>query len=158
MEEIHQQLFELLDKGHAHMTLDEAVKDFPLKHINDCPPNIDYSFWALLEHIRITQWDILDFIQNPNYKEIEWPKEYWPKKSQKATAADWKKTIAYFKKDLKQLQKIAKDTSIKLDTKISHGAGQTIIRELLTVADHNAYHIGEFAILRQVCNLWPKNH
>lgn len=156
--EIRKQLFELLDKGHAHMTLNDAVKDFPLKNINDKAPNVSYSFWHLLEHIRRTQWDILDFMKNPKYKEIEWPKDYWPEKGEKATAKEWKKTIADFNRDLKTLQKMTKNKKINLDKKIPHGTGQTIAREFLTVADHNAYHIGEFAILRQVLNLWPKNH
>lgn len=157
-EEIRQQLFELLDKGHAHMTLDEAVKAFPLTRINDKAPNVSYSFWELLEHIRIAQWDILNFIENPNYKEIEWPKEYWPEKGESATPLKWKKTISQFHKDLKKLQNMALNKRVDLYKKIPYGTGQTIFRELLTVADHNSYHLGEFAILRQVVGIWPKNH
>lgn len=155
---IREQLIELLKGGHAHMPLIEAVKDFPEEYMNTLFPNGTYSPWDLLEHIRITQWDILDFIQNPDYQEISWPDKYWPPKSKKATEKDWKKTIKLFEKDNLALQNLVKNPKTDLYAKIPQGNGQTIFREMLVVADHNSYHIGEFAIMRQVMNTWGKNH
>jgi len=140
------------------MPFQEAVAGYPLDRINEKFPNGTYSAWALLEHLRITQWDILDFMTNRNYQDLEWPKEYWPPEDKKATAGDWQKTISDFEKDLKELVRITEDPNTDIHGKIPHGTGQTILREILLVADHNAYHIGEFAIMRQVMGTWPKSH
>lgn len=155
---VRSHLLSLLKGGNAHMTLEEATKDFPISQINANFHNGTYSSWHLLEHIRRAQWDILDFIRNPNYKEMEWPKDYWPAKGEKATKKDWDNTLAMFKKDSKELQSIVTNPKTDLYAKIPHGTGQTILREILLVADHNAYHIGEFAIMRQVMNTWGKGH
>jgi hypothetical protein len=155
---VRQHLLDLLKGGNAHMSLAEAAKDFPESSINAKFPNGTYSSWGLLEHIRIAQGDILDFIKNPNYKEIQWPKDYWPSQNKKATMKDWKATIAQFNSDSKELEEIAKNPKTDLYSKIAHGTGQNILREILLVADHNAYHIGEFAIMRQVMGTWGKNH
>lgn len=153
---LREQLVQNLLIGHAHMPFTEAVSNFPKDSINTIPTHVDYSFWHLLEHIRISQHDILDFIKNPQYKEIEWPKDYWPDKSTIATMTDWNRTINKFKEDQEELVKIIKTKKTNLYSKIPHGQGQTILREILLVIDHNAYHIGEFSILRQVMQLWPK--
>lgn len=136
------------------MAFDEAVKDYPMDKINEFFPNGEYSAWHLLEHIRRTQHDILDFIINPNYKELEWPKDYWPKKGERAGKKDWETTINNFYKDLKVLEKIVEDSETDFYKKIPWGDGQNIFREILLVADHNSYHIGEFAIIRQVMKTW----
>lgn len=153
-----QRLLELLKGGNAHMTFDEAVKDFPESEMNTKFPNGTYSSWGLLEHIRRTQWDILDFIRNPEYKEKEWPDDYWPEKGKKATRKDWDETIRKFKADSKKLEEIIKNRKTDLYSKIPHGTGQNILREILLVADHNAYHIGELGIMRQVMGTWGKGH
>jgi hypothetical protein len=147
----------LLQGGDAHMGFQEAVADFPIDRINELFPNGTYSPWALVEHLRITQWDILDFTINSNYQDMEWPKDYWPPQGRTATAEEWHKSIADFQSDLNALIKIVRDPNTDLYAKIPHGTGQTILREMLLVADHNAYHIGEFAIMRQVMGTWPKN-
>jgi len=157
-ESVRNHLVWLLQGGDAHMPFQEAVSNFPLDRINERFPNGTYSAWALLEHLRLTQWDILDFIRNSNYQEIEWPREYWPPEGTKAGEQDWRQTIAQFEIDLKELVKITEDPKTDLYAKIPHGTGQTILREMLLVADHNAYHIGEFAIMRQVMGTWPKSH
>ena len=154
--QIREELIKLLKSGHAHMPLSEAVKDFPQKHMNTLFTNGTYSSWGLLEHIRITQWDILEFIINPNYKEISWPDAYWPPKGKNATKKDWEKTIAQFEKDNIALQKLVENPKTDLYAKIPHGDGQTIYREILVVGDHNSYHIGEFAIMRQTMGTWGK--
>jgi len=138
----------------AHMSLADAVKGFPLKDMNVRPPNVPYTFWHLLEHIRIAQWDIIDFIRNPDYEELEWPRGYWPPKNAKATKKDWDETIARYQSDLKEMIALVKNPRTDLHAKIPHGDGQTILREAILIVDHNAYHIGEFAILRQVVNNW----
>ena len=135
------------------------MKDFPENQYNTIFPNGTYSAWDLLEHIRITQKDILDFVINPAYKEtLKWPDDYWPPKTKKANKEDWEKTITDFNHDLKKLQELAIDSKIDLSEKIAWGEGQTIVREFHLVADHNAYHLGEFAIMRQVMGTWGKTH
>jgi hypothetical protein len=155
---LREHLISLLNGGNASMPFSEAVADFPTKFMNTTFPNGIYSPWDLLEHIRITQWDILEFIKNPNYKEIKWPNDYWPPKNRKATKKEWEHTIELFQNDLKEVQNIAKNSKTDLYAKIPHGTGQTILRELLVVADHNAYHLGEFTIMRQVMKTWSKKH
>jgi hypothetical protein len=154
---LREQLLHLLNGGNAHMTLEEAVADYPTASMNTRFPNGEYSSWHLLEHIRLSQWDILDFIRNPEYQEREWPKEYWPPQTAQASEADWKETLALFQRDMQALHAIARDPQIDLHARIPWGSGQTILRELLLVADHNAYHIGEFAIMRQVMGTWGSN-
>ena len=138
----------------AHMSLADAVKGFPLKDMNVRPPNVPYTFWHLLEHIRIAQWDIIDFIKNPDYEELEWPRGYWPAKNATATKKEWDETIARYRSDLKEMIALVKNPRTDLHAKIPHGDGQTILREAILIVDHNAYHIGEFAILRQVVKNW----
>lgn len=156
-EYIRDELVFHLTKGHAHMTFEEAVADFPVTKMNSVFMNGDYTFWHLLEHIRRTQADILDFIVNKEYKEPKWPEDYWPKKSEKATETNWDKTVKGFLKDQKSLVKLIRDTNTNLYTKIPKGTGQTLFREIWVVVDHNAYHIGEFAIMRQVLKAWGKD-
>ena len=155
---LRDELLSLLTPGNAHMTFEDAVAIFPMEQINTVFPNGTYTPWHLLEHLRITQWDILDFIRNPSYQEIEWPKAYWPPQDQQATPEDWNRTIAAFQTDLGALQDLVRDPATDLMATIPHGTGQTILREILTVADHNAYHIGEFAIMRQTMGTWGGSH
>jgi len=147
-------LIKLLEGNQAHMSFDDAIKKFPLKHINTKAPNVEYSFWHLLEHIRRTAADILEFMGSSKYREKEWPKDYWPDYSSTATKKDWDKTIRLIKKDLQTAITLSKSSKLDLFKKIPWGDGQTNLRELMLIADHNAYHIGEFAILRQVCKIW----
>jgi hypothetical protein len=146
----------VLKGHHAHMTLDDAVKDFPISKINTNFPNGKYSSWQLLEHIRISQWDILDFTTNPKYKERKWPEGYWPTGNKKATKKDWDNTLAQIAKDSKTLSKLIMNPKTDIYAKIPHGKGQTPLREILLVVDHNSYHIGELAIIRQVMKTWGK--
>ncbi len=155
---VREHILELLAGGGAHMPFAEAVADFPLASINTPFPNGTYTPWHLLEHLRISQWDILDFMRNPNYQEMDWPKDYWPPQDQQATPEDWERTITLFQADLRTLEGLVKDARTDLYARIPHGTGQTIFREMLLVADHNAYHIGEFAIMRQVMGTWPEGH
>ncbi len=155
---LREQLARALDWGSAHMTLEQAVAEFPLEYMNVRPPNVAYTPWQLLEHVRIAQRDILDFARNPSYVEMEWPREYWPPQGENASGERWNETLRGIRSDLEELKRLATDPSIDLNAPIPHGQGQTVLRELLLVADHNAYHLGEFAILRQVMGSWPAGH
>jgi hypothetical protein len=152
---LRDQIVRLLHGGMAHMTFDEAIADFPLDRINERPPNVPYTPWHLLEHVRIAQWDILDFMVNPDYQELPWPQEHWPAPDAVTDAEGWGRTIAAFRADFAAVCAIATDPQTDLTARIPWGDGQIILRELLLVADHNAFHLGEFAILRQVMGTWP---
>lgn len=152
---VRQQLVNMLNVRQAHMLLDDAVKNFPMAHINTRPTNVEYSFWHLLEHIRFTQYDILDYIVNANYHYHDWPKDYWQAIDATTDAAGWNKTIQQFHDDLNQLVSIVMNPKTDIYAQIPHGEkGHTIVREINVVSTHNAYHIGEFGILRQVMKLW----
>ncbi len=155
---LRNQLLALLRGGNAHMSLDEAVADFPPEAMNRLPPNVPYTPWHLLEHLRRAQKDILDFICDPRYVSPPWPEGYWPAKGEQADEAQWHQTIAQFQSDLASLIKLVEDPQTSLTADLPHAPGYTVLREILTVSDHNAYHIGEFAILRQVMGTWPANH
>jgi hypothetical protein len=145
-----------LTGGHAHMTLEEAVKDFPTDHINSQAPNSTYTPWRLLEHIRITQQDILEYMKNPDYKELQWPKDYWPEEGIHATPSQWKTSIAHYSRDLAEIKALLQDANTDVFVKTPQKDGQLMLREILLIIDHNAYHIGEFAILRDVMKTWKK--
>jgi len=155
---LRDELVFLLERGNAHMSFEEAVAVYPMERINATFPNGSYTSWHLLEHLRLTQWDILDFIRNPNYEERAWPREYWPSPDQQATPDDWQRTIRDFLADRQALRTIVMDPQTDLWATIPQGAGQTIAREVTVVADHNAHHLGEFAIMRQVMGTWESSH
>ncbi|KXK52479.1 MAG: DinB family protein [Anaerolineae bacterium] len=152
---VREQLTHLLTLRQAHMTFEDAVNKFPQTAYNLRPTAVQYSFWHLLEHLRICQWDILDYIRNPDYKELKFPDELWPAYDAEATADDWNRTITMFQSDRDELVRIVNDPATDLYAQIPHGhPGHTVLREILVVADHNAYHIGEFGVLRQVAGMW----
>lgn len=153
---LREELIFQLEKGHAHMPFADAVADFPPELINTKAPNVEYTFWHLIEHIRLTQKDILDFIVAKEYTEPTWPDDYWPPKDKQATEKQWQKSITMFLDDQKKLVEIIRDPKTNLYAKIPRGTGQTITREIMVVVDHNAYHTGELGILRQVCKGWKK--
>ncbi len=153
------ELLALLRGGNAHMSFDQAVADFPLEVINTRPPHVPYTPWHLLEHLRIAQWDILEFIRSPGHRSPPWPKGYWPSPEAMADETKWLGSIDRFRGDLNALQDLIEDPDTDLYAPLPHAPEYTIFREILTVADHNAYHIGEFAILRQVMGTWnAKEH
>jgi hypothetical protein len=157
-EDLRFQLLELLDGGHAHMSLDQAVNAFPMDRINERPPNVPYSPWALLEHIRRTQEDILRFVEDPDYHSPAWPKGYWPSDSAVADEAQWQSTLAGYRQDWAALRAKVEDPQADLTGDLPHAPGYSLLREILLVCDHTAYHVGEFAILRQVMGTWPSAH
>jgi alkylation response protein AidB-like acyl-CoA dehydrogenase len=155
IEQVRAQLLEFIDARGAHMPFDAAVGDFPDEAINRRAPNVSYSPWHLLEHIRTTQFDILDYIRNRQYLAPNWPEEYWPAPDATATATEFARTVQEFKDDRAALRELVADPSTDLFATIPDTPGHTILREIRVVGAHNAYHIGEFAILRQVMGTWP---
>jgi hypothetical protein len=154
-QELQSQLLGLLRGEGARMPFDEAVSGFPAKALNQRAPNVPFSPWALLEHIRLTQWDILDYIRNPAYSEQEWPRDYWPPPGTEATAEDFDRTVADYRADNEALQAIVADPETDLLAVIPNTPGHTILREVRIVGDHNSYHLGEFGLMREVMGTWP---
>jgi hypothetical protein len=145
----------LLDWEDAHAGLDKVVGGLPPSLQGRVPAGLPYSPWQLLEHIRLTQQDILDFCLNPNYRELHWPDDYWPKSPLPPSASAWGDSVAGFRKDREAMQQLALDESIGLLEKVPAGEGQTYLRELLLVADHTAYHLGELVVVRRALGAWP---
>ncbi len=152
---LRDQLVALLGGGNAHLGFDNAIADFPLEYMNTKAPQVTYTPWHIIEHMRIAQWDILAFIRDPDHVSPTWPEGYWPAPASFASQAQWEKSISGFRSDLRALQDLVKDPNMDLTAPIPHAPDYTILREILVVADHNAYHIGEFAVLRQVMGTWP---
>lgn len=141
-------LVELLDGGSAHIRVADALANFPLESINDRPASSPHSAWELLEHIRLAQWDILEFSTNPNYKEMNFPGDYWPKAE--GTPESWEESIKRTLDDLQSMRELVAEEQTDLLAKIPHGSGQTILREAMLVADHNAYHVGQLILLKRI--------
>jgi hypothetical protein len=138
------------------MTFDDAVADFPDRAMNLRPPNVGYTPWHLLEHLRITQWDILEYVRDPvGHVSPEWPLGYWPAAEATATRERFQATITAFRADQGALRALAADPEKDLLAVLPGTPGHSVLREIRVIADHNAYHIGEFAILRQVMGTWP---
>jgi hypothetical protein len=155
---LRRQLGELLDGVGAHMPFVEAVADFPDGAINLRPPNIDYTPWHLIEHVRLTQADILDYVVNPNYVEPSWPADYWPDRDAMATREEFDETVRGVIADKDALKALVLDPERDLFAVIPGSPGHTLLREVRVDADHNAYHVGEFGILRQIMGTWPPGH
>jgi DinB superfamily len=152
---LREQLVALIDGYGARMPFDAAVADFPDEAINRRAPNVLYTPWHLLEHIRIAQADILDYIRNRNYLAPNWPEEYWPKPDAVATPEQFARSVVAFKADQAALGKLVADPATDLLSVIPGTPGHTIVREVRLLGDHNSYHTGEFTILRQVMGSWP---
>jgi hypothetical protein len=158
-EALREHLLNLLDMRGAHMTFDEAAADFPEPFINAFPPNVPYTPYHLVEHLRLCQWDILEYTRDPKHVSPEWPTGYWLPREAKADWAAWKRSIEQFRSDLAAMKAIVANPNTDLLTPIPHGyGGHTVLREALILADHNAYHVGELAILRQVLGAWSAQH
>jgi hypothetical protein len=147
-------LKELLNGGHAHATFEDAVKEIPVKLRGEVPENMPYSIWQLVEHIRITQWDILEFSSNPKHQSPSWPDEYWPKERAPKDAQSWKESIAQINRERKEFIKLLEAPGADLYTPFAHGAGQNLLREAMLIADHTSYHTGEIIVLRRLLGNW----
>lgn len=154
---LRQELLQLLAGVGARLPFEAAVAAFPDEAINRRPPNVDVTPWQLLEHVRIAQRDILEYIRSRDYLEPAWPEEYWPAPDASATPEDLARTIAAIRADQEALRDLVADPATDLLATIPGTPGHTILREIRILADHNAYHLGEFAILRQVMGTWPRD-
>jgi hypothetical protein len=148
------ELAKALDWGHAHADFDAAVKDFPAALRGRRVGGLPHSAWEVLEHLRIAQHDILDFSRNPKYKERKWPDEYWPASAEPPDDKAWDRSVAAFRRDRAATKNLAANQKVKLDKKIPHGTGQTYLREILLILDHNAYHVAELVMLRRLLGAW----
>jgi hypothetical protein len=146
---LREHLLYLLRGGGAHIHFEEALKDFPAGLINGKAEGVPYTPWHLLEHMRIAQWDILEFSRSASHASPEWPEGYWPDKNREASADDWQRSAEAFRADLRAMQELVEDPSNDLYAPVPHGDGQTLLREALLVADHNAYHLGALVTLRR---------
>ena len=145
----------LLSGGGAHVSLEQALADFPRELRGAKPDGLPFTAWRLLEHLRIAQWDILEFSRNPKHVSPEFPQGYWPEGDAPPEDAAWEKSVKAFQADLRAMQRLVKNPSTDLPARIPHGTGQTILREALLVADHNSYHLGQLVLLRRLLGAWP---
>ena len=145
---LREHVLELLEGKSAHIDLEAGLDGFPLDKVNEKPAGSPHSAWQLLEHIRIAQWDILDFSRNPNYKEMKWPDDYWPKED--GTSERWNGSVERVLTELQEMRDLVADDKTDLFAKIPWGSGQTILREALLIADHNAYHLGQIVLMRRI--------
>ncbi|UII23624.1 DinB family protein [Fulvivirga ligni] len=148
------QLIKLLTEGNAHATFEQAVADLPEEYRGKRPDGLPYSVWELVEHIRIAQYDILDFSINPNYKEMVWPDDYWPENQALIDDAAWHSSIKQIQEDKKKFIAVISDPNADLYTPFKHGTGQNLLREALLIADHNSYHVGQIVLIRRLLGQW----
>jgi DinB superfamily len=151
---LRQHLLCLLKDGGAHAKFDDVLRDFPAELRGKKPANFPHTAWMLLEHMRIAQWDILEFSRNAKHASPKWPEGYWPKTEAPPSAAAWTKSLAGFHKDLKAMENLISNPKTDLYAPLPWGDGQTVLREALLVADHNAYHLGQLVTLRRLLGAW----
>ena len=147
-------LKDMLLKANAHVTFSDAVKQLPATLRGTVPPGMPYSIWQLVEHIRITQYDILDFSRNPDSQALDWPKDYWPEETAPKDDAAWKHSIAQVDKDLHAFIALLEAPEAALFTPFPHGSGQHLFREAVLLLDHTSYHTGEIVALRRMLGAW----
>jgi hypothetical protein len=153
---LRKHLLYLLGGGGAHVDFDSVIAKWPAKLRGAKPKGMPHTAWQLLEHLRIAQWDILEFSRNPKHVSPEWPEGYWPATDAPPGPAAWDRSVRAFRADLKGMMSLVKNPRRDLFAKIPHGDGQTILREALLVADHNAYHLGELVYLRRALGAWRR--
>jgi hypothetical protein len=151
---LRQQLIALLKGGNAHVDFTDAVQDFPVALRGQRPKGAPHSPWEELEHLRIAQWDILEFSRDPKHKSPNFPDGYWPKTPEPPDERAWDRSVHTFNQDLESFCALVADDSTDLYARIPSGEGQTILREVLLAADHNAYHLGQLVLLRRILGAW----
>jgi hypothetical protein len=144
----------LLDGGGAHLDFEKAVAGLPAELRGAAAANIPHSPWQLVEHMRICQWDILEFSTNPKHVSPDFPEGYWPDSEAPPGDLAWDESLSQFRDDLQAMRQLVRAESTDLFARIPNGSGQTILREALLVADHNAYHLGQLVIVRQALGAW----
>ena len=147
-------LLELLKGGHGHATFDKAIEGLPANLRGAKASGLPHTIWQLVEHLRIAQWDILEFSRDKNHVCPDWPKGYGPETTSPPDDAAWEKSVESFRKDLQAVQDLVADPKTDLYAKLPWGDGQTVLREAMLVADHNAYHVAQIISVRQVLGAW----
>jgi hypothetical protein len=153
---LRERLVELLTGGEAHVSIADAVADFPVDRRGVVANGLEHSAWRLLEHIRIVQWDILEFSRNPKHVSPDFPDGYWPKTAAPRDDAAWKKSVQSIENDLRSMIALVTNPRSDLHAPFAWGNGQTLLREALLMADHNAYHLGQMVDLRRALGIWKK--
>ncbi len=154
--DLRQHVLYLLRGGGAHLGFDDVIGDFPPKLRGEKAPGAPHTAWQLLEHLRIAQWDILEFTRNPQHVSPEFPAGIWPKTTAPPSEKAWDESIQTFRADLEVMQTLVEDPETDLYARIPHGEGQTILREALLIVDHNAYHLGQLVLLRRLLGAWEE--
>jgi DinB superfamily len=154
---LRKHLVELLNGGSAHVTVADAVAGFPAEKRGTYASGLEHTAWQLLEHIRITQWDILEFSRNPKHASPEFPEGYWPKTPVPRDDAEWTKSVQSIASDLRAMIRLVTNPRGDLYAAFPWGDGQTLLREALLLADHNAYHVGQLVDLRRALGIWKKS-
>jgi hypothetical protein len=154
---LRRHLVYLLGGGGAHVDFDTAIAKLPASLQGKRPKGSPHTAWRLLEHMRIAQWDILEFSRNSKHVSPEWPEGYWPEGDAPPRKTSWAQSVKAFRRDLKEMRNLVAMPSTDLYARIPYGDGQTILREALLVADHNAYHLGELVMVRRLLGAWPES-
>jgi hypothetical protein len=154
-QQLREHLLFLLKGGGAHLDFDSAVADLPPELGGARPPGFSHTPWRLVEHMRIAQWDILEFSRDASHVSPDFPGGYWPAGDAPPDESAWERSLAKFRTDLKEMQNLVADPAVDLFAEIPHGTGQTILREALLLADHNAYHLGQLVSIRRALGAWP---
>jgi hypothetical protein len=153
---LREQVINLLCSRGAHADFDTAIRGLPAGLRGARVKSLPFTPWRLLEHMRIAQWDILEFSRDPKHTSPAWPEGYWPDGDAPPNPSAWRASVAGFRRDLGEMEALVKDPSTDLFAPIPHGTGQTILREALLVADHNAYHVGQLILLRRLLRAWAE--
>ncbi len=153
---LRKHLVEILNEGSAHVSFENAIAHMPFKLAGVRPENIPYSVWELCEHIRIAQWDMVEFCKNPKHKSPKWPDKYWPLTKGPISQDQFDKCIDQIKTDLQRMVLMIEDFNNDLFTPFPHGTGQNLLKEALQLADHTSYHTGEIIIIRRLLKVWTE--
>ena len=153
---LRQHLVNLLRAKNAHVMFDDVIKDFPVEARGVKPQGLPYTAWRIVEHLRIAQWDILEFSRDANHVSPDFPGGYWPETDSPPDNVAWDRSVAAFRRDLQEMENLVRDPAVDLYASIPHGDGQTVLREAMLVADHNAYHVGQLVLIRRLLKMWPR--
>ena len=148
------ELVDLLEKGNAHVSLEAALENIPFTLLGNKPDRLPYSIWQVAEHIRIAQWDILEFSRNPKHVSPKWSDDYWPAAAAPQSKHEWEKCIKQLIEDRKEFIRLIQSAGDAINIPFEYGNGQSLLREALVLADHNSYHTGEIIIIRRLLNAW----
>ena len=154
---IVKELISLIEKGNAHASFEDAVEGISMDLIAAVPDRLPYGVWHMAEHLRITQWDILEFCLGPGHVSPKWPDEYWPAVGPEVAKEQWQATLSGFRKDRQRFLDLLKDESRDLYAPFEYGDGQSLFREALLLADHNSYHVGEIIVIRRLLGDWKSS-